>query len=385
MSKLCRLYRECKGLVTTWHTAIGVKPNRAMTKLRDLSGLRRHERGRGALIEKRLPLPTHTGVGPISFLIAAYKNVTNTHTRKTMKQPKLNIIWPWLILGLASSTAMAAPRIADVAKGSLSAVTIADVPMLIAAPPRITNITPLIIMYHGFGAPNSPDSLAEILPPIANALTVYPTLPIVGKRMPPGGVDELLRRQRQDYIGQLLYPSILGAAHELPRIINALSKTYGLSKSSPIILFGFSAGGAAVLLGLAESDVHPRAVLVVNAPLSIAQAAAGYERQTKGVYAWTEEAKEASRHYDIERDAERILESNPRLALLILQSELDAGPTVQAAHSAASALKSAALRYNPDPDIRAKMLPGADHHVLAGPESTTTKSMITAWLTQHAF
>ena len=302
-----------------------------------------------------------------------------------MNQLKLNLVWPWLILGLASSTAIAAPSIADTAKVSLSAVTIADVPMLIAAPPRVTNITPLIIMYHGFGAPNSPDALAEILPPIANALTVYPSLPLMGKRMPAGGVDELLHRQRQDYIGQLLYPSILGAARELPQIITALSKAYGLSKSAPVVLFGFSAGGAAALLSLAESDVHPRAVLVVNAPLSIAQAAAGYERQIRGVYAWTEQAKEASRHFDIERDAERILESNPKLAILILQSELDAGPTVQAAHTAALALKGAALPYDPEPDIRAKMLPGADHYVLAGPEAAATKSMITAWITQHAF
>ena len=287
-------------------------------------------------------------------------------------------IWSWVIFGVASSTALgASPPTVN--------VTIADVPMLVAAPARITQHTPVIILYHGFGPPNSPQSLAQALPPIPNALMVYPSLPLVGARMPAGGVDELLRRQREDYIGQLLYPSILGAAHELPQILKALSKTYGLSKSSPIILFGFSAGGAAALLSLTESDVRPRAVLVVNAPLSIVQAVDGYERQSKSVYAWTENAKDASAHYDIEKSAQRIVKLNPKAAFLLLQSEHDAGFATTAAQSAAMALANAASLSRPEPDISAKVLPNSDHYVLTGSESAVVNPMIIAWLTQHAF
>jgi hypothetical protein len=67
-----------------------------------------------------------------------------------------------------------------------------------------------------------------------------------------------------------------------------------------------------------------------------------------------------------------------------LESEHDAGLTVQAAQSAAAALKSGALHFQPDPDISAKVLPGADHSVLDGSESATTKRTIVDWIEQHA-
>lgn len=275
---------------------------------------------------------------------------------------------------------------------ALKAVTIANVPLLISVPQRITKRTPVIIMYHGFGPPNSPELLAKALLPIHDAFTIYPSLPLLGARMPAGGVDELIRRQTEDYIGQLLYPAIQGAAQELPEILKSLSKTYGLSKDSPVILFGFSAGGAAALLALTEGGVHPQAVVVVNSPLSIAQAADGYERQTKRVYAWTETAKEASTHYDVEKNAARIAQLNPKTAFLILQSELDAGFSPATAQSAATALKSAYSRYEPKPDISTAILPDTDHYVFAATESTTiqpsgapVKLMITDWIRQHAF
>lgn len=203
--------------------------------------------------------------------------------------------------------------------------------------------------------------------------------------MPAGGVDELLRRQRADYIGEILYPSILGAAHELPQVIEALSKRYGLSNSSPLILFGFSAGGAAALLSLTESGVHPRAVVVVNSPLSIVQAVDGYERQSKAVYTWTEKAREAAAHYDLEKSAERIAKSNPKLAVLILQSEQDAGFSVSTAQSAAAALNKADARYRLVPDISARILSGSDHYVLTGSESAAAKREIIGWIATQAF
>ena len=202
--------------------------------------------------------------------------------------------------------------------------------------------------------------------------------------MPAGGVDELIRRQREDYIGELLYPSIQGAARELPQIISVLRKTYKLSKSSPIILFGFSAGGAAALLSLTESEVHPRAVLVVNAPLSIAQAIGGYERQSKSTYLWTEKAKDASAHYDIEKSAARITALNPQAAFLLLQSDHDAGFSVTPAQSTAAALKNAASRYRSDPDISARVLADSDHYALTGSQSAEVTAMIVDWLSQHA-
>ena len=339
-----------------------------------------------------------------------------------------NAIWLWLLFGCWQSAGIAAIPEAELAHGylrdaigqmdadatarpfhrirfepivsstspeseeTMHKATIASVLVLVAAPRQVTQCTPLIIMYHGFGPPNSPELLAKALPPIHDALTVYPNLPLLGARMPAGGVEELLRRQTEDYIGQLLYPAIRGAARELPQIIKSLSRTYGLSRCSPVILFGFSAGGAAALLSLTESGVHPRAVLVVNSPLSIVQAVAGYEHESKRVYRWTVRARAASTHYNVEKSAVRIARLNPKAAFLFLQSERDAGFSVAPAQSAAAALRSAASRIDPEPDISAIVLPGAGHYVLEGAESATdeptpspVKLMIIGWITQHAF
>jgi pimeloyl-ACP methyl ester carboxylesterase len=292
----------------------------------------------------------------------------------------------------AASSLLPRPPDSPALEETLEPATVANVPLLIAAPRQINKGTPIIIMYHGFGPPNSPELLAKALPPIHGALTVYPSLPLMGERIPAGGVEELVRRQTEDYKGQLLYPSILGAARELPGIIESLSKTYGLSKASPVILFGFSAGGAAALLSLTESSVRPRAVLVVNSPLSIAQAVDGYERQSKRVYSWTEKAREASAHYDIEKNAMRIAQLNLKTAFLILQSEHDAGFSAPAAQAAATTLKNAASRLGAEPDVSAVILPGVDHYVLDGAEPTTiklngtpVKLMIINWIERHAF
>jgi dienelactone hydrolase len=273
-------------------------------------------------------------------------------------------------------------------EAALHSTIVANIPVLLAAPQSTTSQTPLVIMYHGFGSPNSPESLAKALPPIEGAITVYPSLPLLGVRMPPGGADELIRRQENDYVGRVLYPAILGAAHELPQIVASLSKSYGLSKSAPLILFGFSAGGAAAMLSLTEADVHPRAVLVINSPMSVLQAVKGFERQTGRAYTWTAKAKVALRHYDVEKSATRIARLNPKAAILILQSEADPGLSVANAQAAATALQKAASRYDSEPDVAAVTLRGAGHHVFESPRSTSGSPpgpMIRAWIRRHAF
>jgi hypothetical protein len=90
-----------------------------------------------------------------------------------MNQAKLKLCWLWLLFGFTSFS----PAVGATPHQTTVTVTIADVPIVLAVPRRVTRSTPLIIMYHGFGSPNSPELLAEVLPPFANALTVYPSLP----------------------------------------------------------------------------------------------------------------------------------------------------------------------------------------------------------------
>lgn len=54
------------------------------------------------------------------------------------------------------------------------------------------------------------------------------------KRLPVGGLDEIMRRQREDYVLQLLQPTINQAMQELPTVVQALKAKCHISDRSGI-------------------------------------------------------------------------------------------------------------------------------------------------------
>ena len=116
--------------------------------------------------------------------------------------------------------------------------TIAGIPGLIAIPDPLVSSTPIVVMYHGFGPPSSPEALAKAVPPIPGAISFYPWLPLFGARMDAGGKSDLVQRQADDYVGRLLFPVMAQAAAELPTVIHDLTALYHLSNRRPIVIFG---------------------------------------------------------------------------------------------------------------------------------------------------
>jgi predicted esterase len=278
--------------------------------------------------------------------------------------------------------------------GDIHPTTIAGIPGLIAIPDHLVSSTPIVVMYHGFGPPGSPEALAKAVPPIPGAISFYPWLPLFGARMDAGGKNDLVQRQTDDYVGRLLFPVMVQAAAELPTVIDEISARYHLSNRRPIVIFGFSAGGAAALLSLTESGVRPQGVIVVNAPLSISQAVDGYERQLARPYSWTKTARLAAIRYDIGAHASQIAREHGGTAFLFVQSDHDAGYSSAWANSVAVHLKAAAARYTPEPDIRAVVVPDSDHYVLdptlpkdpkGKAAEATARTLISDWITRHAF
>jgi predicted esterase len=272
--------------------------------------------------------------------------------------------------------------------------TIAGIPGLIAIPDHLVSSTPIVVMYHGFGPPSSPEALAKAVPPIPGAISFYPWLPLFGARMGVGGKNDLVQRQGDDYVGRLLFPVMVQAAAELPTVVDDVSALYHLSNRRPIVIFGFSAGGAAALLSLTESGVRPRGIIVVNAPLSISQAVDGYERQLGRPYSWTKAARLAAIRYDIGAHASQIAREHGGAAFLFVQSDHDAGYSSASANSVAVHLKAAAARYAPKPDIGAVVVPDSDHYVLdptlpkdvkGKAAEATARTLISDWITRHAF
>lgn len=117
---------------------------------------------------------------------------------------------------------------------------------------------PIVVLYHGFGPPNSPQDMAQAFPlDTVEANLAYVGLPLFGERSPPGGLDEVMDRQARDYLRQLLIPVVDQAADELPTIVTEIAERTCAKANTPALL-GFSAGGVIVAAALIRAQVPSR-------------------------------------------------------------------------------------------------------------------------------
>jgi dienelactone hydrolase len=191
---------------------------------------------------------------------------------------------------------------------------------LLRIPPKVTR--PPILLWHGFGPPESERQLMAALPlDDVPAIKVYLGLPQFGARERPNGREDMIRRQTED-LGRLVFePVVVGAAQELPSIVTALQQLGCLHSGDEVGLFGFSAGGAAALIALAEKKVPVRAAVVVNASTGLSASVQAYERATKRQYQWSDYTRELARRTDAVRRAADIARDRP--ALLIVHGNDD--------------------------------------------------------------
>jgi predicted esterase len=217
--------------------------------------------------------------------------------------------------------------------------TLAGVPAVLRVPKTITK--PPIVLWHGFGPPASEQALMEALPlDDVPAIKVYLGLPLFGKRAEAGGVEALKRRQASDFASQIFTPVVVGAAEELPAVLKALRATGCMARNEKIGLFGFSGGGAAVLLALAEHDVPIGRAVVLNASTGLSASIGAFERATGKPYAWSDAARALARRTDAAGRAGDIAAGHPPVALLIVQGTADTTLTPQRAIDLHAALKT---------------------------------------------
>jgi predicted esterase len=251
--------------------------------------------------------------------------------------------------------------------------SVAGVPVLISRPGVVNPNTRLVVFYHGFGPPQSPRALAEVLRlEEMDAILAFVNLPMVADRMPAGGRDELLRVQKEDFVNGFFFRSISGATAELQQIVKKLNATYDLDADKGIGLFGFSAGGAAALLALLESDVPITAAVIVNAPMSVMQNVENWQRTLKRQFEWDNASRNAASRYDVELQADKIAERKILPALLIVQGDVDANFGVGPARRAFEALKQRYVGRGEAERIQFEVIHGLAHNF--GPGSGATGS-----------
>lgn len=261
------------------------------------------------------------------------------------------------------------------------ATRLAGVPALLRIPPQ--QDAPPIVLWHGFGPPASAAALLEALPlDEVRAIKVYLDLPLFGARAAAGGHAELARRQTEDLAGLLFAPAVLGAAAELPAVRDALTTGACLRPEESLALFGFSAGGAAVLYALAERQVPLRAAVVVNASTGLEASVHAWERATRRTFPWSAGARDiAARSDALQRHAE-IAAGDPPPALLIVHGAQDVVLGATTARTLFQALLPDYRRAHQLGRLQWQLIPGMAHSWLDAAHLSAVRAATSGWL-QH--
>ena len=237
-------------------------------------------------------------------------------------------------------------------------VSLDGVPALVRVPPHVSKRT--ILLWHGFGPPDSESELMKALPlDEVPAVKVYLGLPLSGARAPATGEESLQQRQTEDYGTRVFEPVVLGAARELPGVVEALQEHDCIRRGEAIGLFGFSAGGTAVLSALIEPAVPVRAAVTLNAPVGLIPAIDALERATQHPYAWTRHTRELAERSDAVHHAAQVAAGTP--ALLLIHGIKDTVVKPKGASVLAERLQP--LYHQAGADARLKLIlePGVSH------------------------
>jgi predicted esterase len=265
---------------------------------------------------------------------------------------------------------------ASLAGPAVIATRLGDTPALIRVPSKIAQ--PPILLWHGLGPPDSERALMDALPlDEVPALKIYLGLPMLGSRALAG--DELVRRQKRD-LGSLVFePVVMGAAKELPAIVRALERHRCLQRGDAIGLFGFSAGGAAVLYALAESDVRIGVAVTLNASTGLSASVNAFERVTKGSYQWTDATRKLAHRSDAVSRAKDIATGAPARALLIIHGNEDAMLTPAVAVTLHDALQPLYQEAGASRRLQLSVVPGLAHAWVDTGKVEALRSSIAAW------
>lgn len=254
--------------------------------------------------------------------------------------------------------------------------TLGETPALIRVPQKVTR--PPIILWHGFGPPDTEPALMTALPlDDVPAVKVYLGLPMFGSRALPN--NDLVRRQKQD-LGTLVFqPVVMGAAKELATVVKALEQHGCMRPGAAIGLFGFSAGGAAALYALAEHDVRISSVVTLNASTGLSASVKAYERVTKGSYEWTDATRTLAHRSDAVSRAKDIAAGAPPPALLIMHGAEDAMLTPSVAVTLHEALQPLYAEANASKRLQLTVMPGLAHAWIDTGNVEALRSSIAAW------
>jgi dienelactone hydrolase len=260
--------------------------------------------------------------------------------------------------------------------------TLAGVPAILRIPKTIKK--PPILLWHGLGPPGSESELMSALPlDDVPAVKAYLGLPLLGARAPPKGQESLAQRQAEDYALRIFEPIVVGAAQELPSVLAALTELNCLRANERVGLFGFSAGGTAVLVALTDPKTPVAAAVAVNAPTSLNVAIEGLERATKQPYVWSDASRKLAERTDAAKHAAEIASGHPPRALLLFHGADDAVIAPKGAVSLDEALRPYYQRPDTKPRLKLVVAPGVSHSWADPATVEQVRSAVADWFNRY--
>jgi predicted esterase len=281
-----------------------------------------------------------------------------------------------VVLGslLLASAALAADS------ATVSRRVLAGVPAILSVPKVVEK--PVIVLWHGLGPPGSEEELMRALPlDDVPAVKVYLGLPLLGARAPAAGAETLAQRQAQDYALRIFEPIVVGAARELPHVLAALRQQKCPGASGKIGLFGFSAGGAAVLVALTGSKIPVSVAITVNAPAGLEPAIDALERATKQPYAWSNAARELAQRTNPVLHAREIATRQPPPAILLVHGAEDTAISPAQSVSLEKTLRP--LYAGAEDRLSLVIAPGVSHSWADAPSADQLRRQIADWFNHY--
>ncbi len=219
--------------------------------------------------------------------------------------------------------------------------TAAGVPYIAFAPDNPQPGSPLVVLVHLMDPPRSEQAMAAAIPLEGlDAWKVYFGLPMSGERAPEGGFDEIMRLANEDGLMNLLAPVVEQAAAELPDAVAAVREQLGIAEA-PLVLVGGSAGGAAVLLALMQSDLEVVTAVLLNAAIQARTVVESFEAFTDTKYNWTDASHETADRLDLVRRAPELIARRRTPILLVNGADDDLKGLPDAARGLSDTLTTA--------------------------------------------
>jgi pimeloyl-ACP methyl ester carboxylesterase len=183
---------------------------------------------------------------------------------------------------------------------------VAGVPFVALPPERAAEGAPAVVIWHLGSPPRSETAMAAALPLRGLAAwRVYLGLPMLGRRLPAGGLKEFFRLFRDDMVLNVFDPVTRKAVEEFPLALGELRERLPIG-DGPLALVAGSMGSWVAQSALTDTDVSVSAVALVSPAIRLASVVARYERLWDFTYEWSDESLAVAQRLDFVTRANEI-------------------------------------------------------------------------------